>query len=263
MHGLEITNSSNKLVISSEALTYVYLGQATHVGTTFGYEVGNPEYVNPGGGSQPTYAWYTSSLTYQITIDAADIMVAFPVSQYPRNVTSITRAGNVWTITIFSGSDVVQSGPPPPDSSHLFCQTTGAIQIPIYVFGLPTVPSSAYGLALYNASGVLTADLTRQPLAIAAKFNLATIKTDVFYVGTSSTLCVLTGCDVRGDGYKLTTYPYFVKYLMKGGFYRDTGGSMSMEPYVHSKTGFFDSGSLSTFLTYNQPVLLVEMSNYL
>jgi hypothetical protein len=137
-YGLTTYNDAGGLTLSSDGKVYGYIGMATYVSIQQ-----PPTNVNIGENGYSTY-----------TINwAGDIIVALPVKA--NGGTSIlyqSRVGNTWTILVHKSTGSLNS---------LGFDVQEATQV--YVFGAPASAPS-YGLALYNASGVLSADMTRRPL---------------------------------------------------------------------------------------------------
>lgn len=138
-YGLQCVNGSNELTLSSDGFIYGYLGKATWQSTT-----------QPGTG---TVHSSNGSSTYTITW-AGDIIVAVavPFLGYAC-LLSMTQSGSTWTIKAFCSAGA---------SNSLGFDTQ--ITADVYVWGRPT-STSGWGLAIYDASGNLTGDLSRPPLS--------------------------------------------------------------------------------------------------
>lgn len=137
--GITTFNNAGGLTLSSDGSVYSYVGVASLVA------VSQP----PDGDISEGFAGYS---TYTITWPA-DIIVALPVKT--NGGTALLRqeqSGSVWTITVHKSTGV---------TNGVGFDVQEATEV--YVFGAPT-SVSGHGLALYNASGEVSADLSRVPL---------------------------------------------------------------------------------------------------
>jgi hypothetical protein len=156
MFGIQCTNSTTgELTLSSEAYTFGYLGKATFVSTTPAQNVDSLS-------STSGYSTWTFA-------SAGPILVALGLKSSGQSGVSLlgmSKSGSTWTIIVYDGG----SGTVSPSSGGTYdAQNTTT---DVYVFGFPaSLP--AYGVALYNAAGTLTGDLSRLPLTPAARISLA------------------------------------------------------------------------------------------
>jgi hypothetical protein len=145
-HGLFIENDSGKLVFSSEGMLFGYLGKAVLSSTT----------------APTTEASGFSTLTFEHN---APIIAAVKLTTNHFSILlSMTRSGSTWTIVVHHGNALSTN------AQGFQNQVTPDV----YVWGLP-VSVSGYGVALYSAAGVLTADLSRRPLTIAQKLDWSNV----------------------------------------------------------------------------------------
>jgi len=139
-YGLNIEAGLGGLTISSDGITYGYIGRATNTG------------VSQSGGTTNNRSIGQSSYTINW---AGDIVVALPIKANKTTaLVNITQSGEVWTIRCHAGTGT---------SDSFGFENQEATEV--YVFGTP-VSVSGFGLALYNASGGLCADLSRQPMTV-------------------------------------------------------------------------------------------------
>lgn len=140
MFGLQITNEgTGELVLSDNALVYAYLGKAV-----------NSALVQSSQNGAEIRAGYSE---YQIDYDG-DIVVVLGLSPGMRTgYTYKQRSGNTHTIRI-------KHSAPDPTSSSFADQQVGNV----YVFVKPISVSNTYGMAMYDDSGALVADLSRYPM---------------------------------------------------------------------------------------------------
>jgi hypothetical protein len=156
MFGIQCTNASTgELTISSEAYTFGYLGKATFVSSTPAQNVDSLS-------STSGYSTWTFT-------SSGPILVALGLKSSGQTgvaLLSMSKSGSTWTITTYDGG----TGSVSPSSGGTYdAQNTTT---DVYVFGFPgSLP--AFGVALYNAAGTLTGDLSRMPLTPASRIALA------------------------------------------------------------------------------------------
>ena len=194
-YGMTCLNDSGELTMSSDCFSLCYLGKATFVSSTDYSGTSSSSNV---GGSVWTFTW------------PGPIVCAIGLKggQIGARITSVTRSStssSTWTINVvdFSTTPTGPSG----DTSGYYAQRTDS---DIYVFGFPIAANlPAYGFAMYNASGVLSCDLSKPLLSINTRVALAV---DVM----SQTIPSFTKPAVIGypDG--------FVTTSTGTGFYRNT-----------------------------------------
>lgn len=140
MFGLQIINDdTGELVLSDNAITYAYLGKAV-----------NTALVQESQNGSEKRAGYSE---YQVNYDG-DIAVVVGLARGMRTSFSYAiRSGNTHTIR------VKHSAPDPTSLSFSPQQVTD-----VYVFVRPTSVSAQYGMAMYDDSGNLVADLSRYPM---------------------------------------------------------------------------------------------------
>lgn len=185
--GLQTLNTSNGLTLSSDGRTYGYVGKATLVST-----VQPPTGVNIG---ENGYSEYT--ITY-----AGDIVCAIPVkSNGGTALVYQNRSGNVWTIRVHKSTGALNS---------LGFDVQEATEV--FVYGEP-LSAPAYGLVLYNANGVLTADMTKRPLTFDRYLTFAANTTTVGFSGLTKPAVIginrrteLTNAPIDSTFYANRTY---------------------------------------------------------
>ena len=152
--GLSTSNNSNELTLSSDGLLFGYIGRAT-----FQSLVANETTTADAfsGYSIYTITWPTD-IVVAIGLDVGAGRVAFR---------SQTQSGSTWTITVYRTGNTL-------DGLGFYDQAAANV----YVWGLPTTVSG-FGMAIYNAAGVLTGDLTRRPLVAAARIAMPSTVTSI------------------------------------------------------------------------------------
>lgn len=159
-YGISVENASAKLVLSSDGLVLGYLGKATHSSTTAPTATANG------------YSTYTFS-------HAGKIVPAIKlVTNYNSLLLSMSQAGSTWTITLYHGTGTDANGFQPQSTAD------------VYVWGLP-VSVSGYGMAMYDAGGNLTADLSKRPLSILQKIDWGTTTVTESIAGGITTPAVI------------------------------------------------------------------------
>lgn len=145
-YGVRLWNDSGVVTVDSEAIGPVYVGRATLV------QAGGPDwnYYNP--------RW--NSWRFQVTMPRAGFPpLAFVTLRdgQPVGVEYVAPAGgNVWEIGVYSA--VRYSGNLTWDDP---------VEPEVFVFAPPgATQAGQYGMALYNAAGTLTWDLSQRPLWI-------------------------------------------------------------------------------------------------
>lgn len=128
------------LTLSSDGATYGYIGKATYVSTT---PAGTSHVWSFGGYSTFTINW------------PADIIVAVSVTKNTggTRLESMQYSGGTWTIKVYSGLNT--------SSSIGFFDQDSSVEV--FCWGRP-VSVSGFGMAMYDSSGALSADLSRPPL---------------------------------------------------------------------------------------------------
>lgn len=153
--GIQCTNGSNELTLSSDAYLFGYLGKATFVSST--------PWSGDAISSQAGYSTWTFT-------SAGPIVCAIGLrasGQMGATILNISQSGSTWTINVVDLATTT-SGPSGGDTVYYNQRTDSDI----YVFGIPaSLP--AWGMALYNASGALVADLSRRPLAPLARIAMS------------------------------------------------------------------------------------------
>jgi hypothetical protein len=154
--GLQCNNiTTGELTLSSEAFLFGYLGKATFVSST---------------------SWSGDSISSQAGFSTWTFTSAGPIvcaiglkasGQTGAVITNISQSGSTWTIQVLDLATTT-SGPSGGDTVYYDQRTDSDI----YVFGFPS-SLPAMGMALYNAAGVLTADLSRRPLAPLARIAMS------------------------------------------------------------------------------------------
>jgi len=166
-YGISINNNNGKLVFSSDGLTLGYLGLATHVSTTqpdttagFGVAGYSTYTFTHSGGIMPVIRLESNRLSY---------------------LRSMSQSGSTWTITVYHGST-------PTIDSWFDTQ----YQASVYVWGVP-VSVSGYGLAIRDASGNLTGDLSKRPLEFKQKISWSDTTVSEAISGTITTPAIVGG----------------------------------------------------------------------
>jgi hypothetical protein len=138
--GLKTWNNGGGLTVSSDGKVYSYLGRATLSSVV---QPVNDININE------AYNGYSS---YSFT-HAGDIIVALPLTTYgPTALIGTQKVGSTWLIEVMRGTGPVNS------MGFDIQESTSPL-----VFGEP-LSASGFGMAIYNAAGQLTGDLTRRPL---------------------------------------------------------------------------------------------------
>lgn len=154
-YGLQTFNNSGGMTLSSDGLTYGYIGQATL------QTVVQPPGPMSGSVGWPSVAEHGHS---EYTIDwPGEIIVALPVkANGPTALIFQLQSGSTWTIRVFKSTGVQNAiGFAMQESTE------------VHVFGMP-VSLPSHGFALYNTSGQPTADLSRRPLTFDRHVTFAT-----------------------------------------------------------------------------------------
>lgn len=232
-YGLACYNGSDQLTLSSDSFTYGYIGKAAHSVT-----------VSPG--TDPVIA-YNGYSEYTITW-AADIIVALPVlTDALTALISVSQAGSVWTVRVFcSGGSV--------DSFGFDSQRTTEV----FVFGRPTAVSG-YGLALYDASGQLTGDLSRRPLAVSEFKEFGS--TDVLRPLTGYTKPAIIGGDTTET--QESTGPsggVWIHKRSEGGWRWDSGGTQLGRGTYQTERLQEDIPLANTITRYAVDAIIIEAS---
>lgn len=185
-YGAQFINGSNELTLSSDAYLFGYLGKATFVSTT--------SWSGDAISSQAGFSTWTFN-------SAGPIVCAIGLKasgQTGAVIDRVSQSGSTWTI-IVRDLNVSSSGPSGGDTTYYNQRTDSDI----YVFGLPS-SLPAWGMALYNASGALVADLSRRPLSPLARIVMGSATV------TSQTIPTPTKPAIVG-------YPKFTRNVVTGG----------------------------------------------
>lgn len=146
--GLIIRNDASQLVLTSDALVFGYVGQATRTATVQPTLAGG---IVTGGYSTYTINWPGDFIAPVVKLSTT------AGAGYIVGIRNIVKSGSTWTITIFAGNNTYSQ-------TDFLNQTTAA---EVYVWGTPyAAGAGAFGLQIFDAAGVITADLSRQPLAV-------------------------------------------------------------------------------------------------
>lgn len=143
-----LENNGNELTFSDAGYVYSFVGRATLVSVT-----------QPGTNSANSSAGFS---TY--TVDwPADITVALAVkSNGASKITSVSRVGNTWTITVFKSTGTTNA---------LGLDVQEATEV--FVFGAPLpATTGVWGVFIFDNAGNLTGDLSRQPLTFKGRINV-------------------------------------------------------------------------------------------
>ena len=148
-----LTNDSGELTFSADAFLFCYLGKATLSSVT--------HYTGDSTSSAAGYATYTFT-------SSGPIIPALGIGSSQGCIAGLSQSGSTWTITVIDYGSGTEG---PSDATYGVPRSDSDV----YVFGLPSVSAlPTYGVALYNASGTLTADLLKIPLVAAARIVLPT-----------------------------------------------------------------------------------------
>lgn len=183
-YGLTVFNEGGGMTLSSDGLIYGYIGRATY-----------QSIVQPPGPLSGTIGWPSEGdCGYSVyTIDwPGPIIVALPVKTNGSTaLLDMFQSGSTWTIHVHKGNG---------STNAIGFDLQEATEV--YVFGRPTTVSG-FGLALYNAAGQLTGDLSRKPLTFDRFVSMAGGVTFVAFSG-------LTVPAVVGDAiwFESTSEPY-------------------------------------------------------
>jgi len=154
-YGIQCVNNSGELTLSSEAYTFCYLGKATLASLV--------HYTGTVDSSAAGYSTWTFN-------SSGPIIAALGLGSSQGRILSTTQSGSTWTITVIDYGAGTE-GPAGATYSYGVPRSNSDV----YVFGLPSVASlPAYGVALYNSAGLLTADLSKQMLSPKARASLGT-----------------------------------------------------------------------------------------
>ena len=230
-YGITCYNNGGQLTLSSESVTYGYIGKATHVSTVPAGSTGTDD----GNG----YTTYTINW-------AGPIVVALPVlTNATTALLGMTQSGSTWTISVFcSGGSV--------DSLGFDTQRVAEV----FVFGRP-VSVSGYGMALYNAAGQLTGDLSRRPLANGQFIEFGA--TDVLRPLTGYTKPAFIGSDTTEV--KSTAGPtggLWTNRERSGGWLWDSGGTQLGRPTYQSLRIREDQISVNSTTRWPVDVIIIE-----
>lgn len=173
-YGMSCSNNNGELTLSSDGVLFGYIGKASWVSTT-----------------QPT-ATLAGYSTY--TIDWPGSIL--PAAAIATNlggalILGYSRSGSTWTIDVYHSSGST-------NAQGLWLQSATTV----YVWGMP-VSVSGYGAALYNASGALSADLTRQPLFFKSRYEFAAYSTDLAMTGVSTPAVIGTSLCIKRTTVKI------------------------------------------------------------
>lgn len=231
-YGITTYNDSGGLTLSSDGRVYGYIGRATHVSTQQ-----PPTNVNI---AENGYSTYTINW-------AGDIIVALPVKT--NGSTSLlyqTRSGNTWTILVHKGTGSLNS---------LGFDVEEATEV--YVFGAPTSTPS-YGMALYNASGVLTADMTRRPLTFDKYLTFPSNTTTLAFSGITTPAVI--GINRREELTNLPIDSTFYANRTYKGAWRVEAGTLRREWFqtYYERSTDQQAASVSTPMSN---VVLIEASS--
>lgn len=160
-YGIQCTNTSGQLTLSSDGFLLGYLGKAT--------------FVSKSNASGDSVFSQTGSCIYSFAAPTSGMIIpAIGLKGSGSNglvITSYFRTtGNNWQI------NVIDNGTTTEGYNNLYWAQAGTAVI--YVWGVPS-SVSGYGVALYNSSGVLTADLSRRPLIFTQRVSFVTNDMDV------------------------------------------------------------------------------------
>lgn len=213
--GLSINNPSGQLVLSSDGITYGYIGKATLVAV--------------GGSTITTNSHYAGNSTYTITW-AGDLVVALPVKTAGTSkLLSLTKVGSVWTIEVHSGNGSLDA-----DGFEVEAETE------VFCFGSP-VAVSGYGMALYDAAGVLAGDLSRMPIPVKALLSMAAGATS-WSIPSGMTKPALIGWPFDEKDTSTGSAPNITNTYYLRGWRWDTGaGTVVRELYLHERELFTDA----------------------
>lgn len=157
-YGIQCNNiSTGELTLSSEAYTFGYLGKATL------YQLNH--YSSDTLSSQAGYTVWTFT-------SSGPIIAALGVgsSDGPGRITDIIKVDSTtWHIFVEQYTSSTEG----PTGTAAATYGVPSSTSNVYVFGLPTT-LPAYGVALYNSAGLLTGDMSKIPLQVAAKVSLDT-----------------------------------------------------------------------------------------
>jgi hypothetical protein len=149
-YGLKITNPGNELVLSSDAKGLYCLGKGVQQSLT--QPSGNAIGANPGR--------ICGRGVYRFTGHPGPLMLAvdLPAGKNVGLVGVVSAGTNTWDAYVYCGD-------PTTADAYGFEQQSA---VDVWAFGIPAAPSAeSYGLRIWDASGNLSWDLTRQPLFAA------------------------------------------------------------------------------------------------
>lgn len=168
--GVKIETPASELVISADSITFGYLGQATFVSTT-----------QPGtslDNSVDGYSVYTFDY-------AGQILVALPLTSSGSCILlGMSQSGTTWTITVHQGDGTT-------NAAGFDVETAPAA---VYVFGMPIDPGG-WGGNLYRADGSIACDLTRQPIRVFGRVQMASSVTSQALPTVTTPAIIGAPCD--------------------------------------------------------------------
>jgi len=239
-YGLQITNPSGGLVLSSDAFGLNFVGKATLYSTTANSNTG------------------VGYLTYRITT-ATPPLVFMKLVQGDfwyclRSVTDV--GGGVWEIQITATSGVEGSSNASNTSAAYATLLSG---VDVYCFARPTSVTDTYGLAIYDKDGALAWDLGRRCLFLREALAYST---GVVLATTS-----VSAPAVLGDARMLRNK----SYSSGGGLYRafnyqgawgfPSAGTIQRTGQRDSFDGIEDA-PLNTAIYYATDVLVIDSAQY-
>jgi len=220
-YGLEIRNPTGQLVLSSAARGLYCLGKASQY------------FINQSSGTSGTFTGKDSGVTkYRFTTPGPIIVaIDLPDGHYVGAIDLVEISTGVWEITLVHGTSLDSEG---------FITTQSYVDVWVYGVVPGSTPLGSYGLAIYNAAGDLTWDLTQpNPLFIQK------VLTAAAGVGFSTfTLPALSRPVVIG-------FPYMYQYLderiganthhitVTRGVFKRTGSSLESTFVTTHKHQFF------------------------
>lgn len=237
-YGISCTNPSNELTFSSDGLTYGYIGKATLSSVT-----------QPQAGVDGTPFLQTGFSTYTITWPG-DILVALPAKAISVNslsrLVNITQAGSTWTITVHNGDGTV-------DGQGFQNQASTEV----FVFGRPT-SVSGYGMALWDAAGSLSADLSRRPIPVKSRIQLAGGTTSwAMPGGMVKPLVIGWPADERQSGSPGPGPSKTNRFFLGGWWWDSANGLLKRSHYLDNRSvDDTQQGNLTTFLPID--AILIE-----
>jgi hypothetical protein len=233
-YGLQCVNAGNELTFSSDGYVYGYIGKAVLQSIT-------PPGTDPIGASCG-FSTYTIEWPGDIIV-----AVGLPSNGLGTRLNSRSKVGTTWTITVFN----ILFGA--ADSLGFRPQ----VAADVYVWGLPTT-TPPYGLAIYNAAGVLAGDLSRRPLSFNERVVIP--GSDLSTSIQPYTAPAVIGYTGGWRGTSVFDSPFWINRIFTGAWMWESGLGLLSRP-MRQTVYFRDDGPAAVFdAAHASNALLLEAS---